>query len=482
MTLVASTKVHNIREFIGEKMAEWNVPGLAVAIVKDGDVILAEGFGYRDLEAQLPVTTETLFPIASISKSFTTTLIAQLVDEGKLNWDAPLRTYLPQFAMHDAHASDRVTARDLACHRTGLPTSILALLSQDNSREAYAGRVKHMKPIHEFRSKFEYQNVTFTIAGLLAEKVMGVSYEELVQERLFKPLGMKDSTLSLDQLLSSANRALPYDYSPEAGVTETQHMRCELMAPAAGINSTLEDMTQWLLLQLNKGKVGDEQIVSENALYELYTPQMTMPTALFWGEKYQEIPTTQYGLGWMVEPYRGYNRIQHGGNLSGVTTWLSFMPEQGIGVVILANRTWSQLPLILEGYMYDTLLDLSLTDWNGRAATMNLYKTVADLDQQLLPTRREGTVTSHPLEELVGAYECPAHGDLSIGLENGELVVKVAGQRAVLKHVHFNTFETYLYQFKLYLTFAVNLQGDVEAVRVTGALEQFAGESVFTKQ
>lgn len=482
MELVASTKVQNIRDFIQEKLSEWHTPGLAVAIVKDGEVILSEGFGYRDLDGQLPVTTETLFPIASISKSFTTTVMSLLVEEGKLNWDQPVRTYLPEFAMYDAVATERVTPRDLVCHRTGLPSSILALLNQDGDRAEYVKRVKHMKPIHDFRSNFEYQNVTFTVAGHLAGQVAGTTWEELVQERIFKPLGMKDSCLTIAKLQESKNRALPYDYQAEQGITKTEYMNCELMGPAGGINSTLEDMTQWLLLQLNQGKVGEEQIVAADSLSELYTPQMTIKTPLFWTEKYKEMPSAQYGLGWFFEPYHGIKRIQHGGNLSGFTTWLSFMPEEGLGVVILANRTWSQLPMILEGYIYDLLLDKPITDWNARAATLNLYKTFADLDQQLLGARKVDTTTTHPLEELAGEYQSPVHGALQIDLTNGELRLQVGGYEALLNHVHYNTFETMLYQFKLYLTFATNLQGEIDTISVTGPVEQFAGGAVYTKK
>jgi len=482
MELVASTKIQNIRDFIREKLSEWHTPGLAVAIVQNGEVILSEGFGYRDLEGQLPVTTETLFPIASISKSFTTTVMGLLVEEGKLNWDQPVRSYLPEFAMHEATATERVTPRDLVCHRTGLPSSILALLNQDSDRAEYVKRVKHMLPVHDFRSNFEYQNVTFTVAGHLAGEAAGTTWEELVQERIFKPLGMKDSCLTIAELKKSKNHALPYDYQQEQGITRTDYMNCERMGPAAGINSTLEDMTQWLLLQLNRGKVGEQQVVAETSLNELYTPQMTIKAPLFWSERYKEIPSTQYGLGWFVEPYHGYKRIQHGGNLSGFTTWMSFLPDEGLGIVILANRTWSQVPMILEGYIYDLLLDKPITDWNARAATMNLYKTFADFDQQLLPTRKIDTTTTHPLEELAGGYESLAHGALQVHLANGELRLQVGGYEASLHHVHYNTFETMLYQFKLYLTFTTNLQGEIDTISVTGPVEQFAGGAVYRKK
>src|SRR5690348_4409597 len=243
----AAAKLQGVDELAARAMKEWKVPGVAIAVVQDGKVIYAKGYGYRDLEQKLPVTTATLFPIGSITKSFTALTFAILKDEGKVDWDQPVRTYLPEFEMNDVVATERATPRDLFSHRTGLPRHDLVWYSSDFSRDDMVGRLRYLKPNKSFRSAYQYNNLTIMTMGYLEGKLTGLGWEGAIRQRIFAPLGMTHSNLSVTDIEKTADHALPYELKKDI-VTKVPYHNIDAIGPAGSINSSVDDMSHYLTL------------------------------------------------------------------------------------------------------------------------------------------------------------------------------------------------------------------------------------------
>ncbi|MGH2346694.1 MAG: serine hydrolase domain-containing protein, partial [Chloroflexota bacterium] len=347
--------------FVESVRTDWHVPGLAVAIVKDGAVILAQGFGRRDLEKDLPVGTDTLFAIGSCSKAFTTAALAMLADEGKLDWDAPVRTYLPAFQLYDQFATERMTPRDLVTHRSGLPRHDFMWYGAPFTRKELVNRLRYLQPNKDFRAVWQYQNLMYLTAGYLVEVISGVSWEEFVKERIFAPLGMTRTNTSVEVSRLDADAALPY--KEEDGKVELLPFRnIDMMGPAGSINAPIGELAPWMLLHLNNGKWGERQVVSAGQLAQLHSPQMVMPGP----GKHEEMPHASYAMGWCVQPYRGRNFLHHTGGIDGFSALVTFMPGENLGVAVLTNLNSSPAHMIVALNAYDRLLGLDQVDWHGR--------------------------------------------------------------------------------------------------------------------
>jgi CubicO group peptidase (beta-lactamase class C family) len=329
-------------DVVKKAMADWKVPGLSVGVVKGGEVVWLEGFGVRDVATQAPVTPDTLFAIGSASKAFTATALALLVEDGRLSWDAPVRTYVPTFKLKDAAATERMTPRDLVTHRSGLPRHDLVWYAADLPRREIVARLQYLEPSADFRARWQYQNLMFMTAGYLAGEVAGTSWEGLVRSRILAPLGMSASNFSVEDSKKSPDFANPYQEVQDKA-TLIPFRNIDAVGPAGSINSSARDMTRWLMLQLGGGRVGETRLLSEAGLAELHRPQMAIADA---GPD-PEITNRSYGLGWFVESYRGHVRVQHGGAIDGFTANVTFVPREGMGIVALANLDGSALPEIV---------------------------------------------------------------------------------------------------------------------------------------
>ncbi|MBM3285296.1 MAG: beta-lactamase family protein, partial [Candidatus Aminicenantes bacterium] len=341
-------------EFVTKGMADWKVPGMAISIVKDGKVIFAEGFGFRDVKQGLKVTPQTLFAIGSCSKAFTATAVGILADEGKVDWDKPVRTYLPSFKLQDVVASERMTPRDLLSHRSGLPRHDLMWYGSSYTRKELFDRLQYLKPNKDFRAVWQYQNLMFMTAGYLVGEMAGTTWEDFVRNRILEPLDMKETNFSVNDSQKAADFALPYREKKEQ-VEQIPFRNIDAIGPAGSINSSVVEMANWVMLNLNKGKFKDKQVISEGALAQIQSPQMLMPTPI----QYDELLYASYGMGWMVVPYRGHLLLQHGGGIDGFTALVAFLPRDNIGAVILTNMNGTALPSIILYNILDRLLGLS---------------------------------------------------------------------------------------------------------------------------
>ena len=437
----AATRLEGFADFVRSTMTTWKVPGLAVAIVKDGEVVFSQGFGLRDVEGTAAITPRTLFAIGSCTKAFTTMGLAILVDEGKLDWDAPVRNYLPAFQMHDPMATERMTPRDLVTHRSGLPRNDLVWYGSSLSRRELVDRLRYLEPNKDFRTVWQYQNLMYMTAGYLAGEIAGQSWEEFTRARILDPLGMSSSNFSVEQSQQQPDFSLPHKEQRDA-VVSIPFRDVGSVAPAGGINSSVTDMAQWLLLHLNKGKQGDVQIVSESQLAQMHAPQMVMPEIT--GGRYPELPNfAAYGLGWMVQPYRGHTLVQHGGGIDGFTSNVALLPSVNGGLVILSNISSAFPGIAVMLNVCDRLLGLDMVPWNDRLKQMveQEKETAQKAREQGNSQRVAGTRPSHSLESYTGDFAHPAYGVVSIRLDGNRLRATRGELSFSLDHYHYDNLE-----------------------------------------
>lgn len=458
-------------EWMAAELEAWKVPGAAVAVVRDGEVVLAEGYGLRHREAGEPVDADTLFAIGSATKAFTATVLATLVDDGEVGLDEPVRTYLPDFQLQDEWATDHITVGDLLSHTSGLPRHDLVWYGSDASREELYHRLRHLQPSEDLRAAFQYQNLMYMTAGHLAATVAGTSWEELVRRRLFAPLGMERSNLDAAAMETADNAAHGYEKKdaeedseedggspgeasesadgeggePEETVEPMPLRDIDAVGPAGSINSSARDMARWLLLNLGSGEVDGTRVVSAAALRALHRPKVVVEGGLFSALFQQpEMPYLLYGRGWFVQPYRGHEMVHHGGNIDGFSARVTFLPRDGLGVVVLTNLNGTQLPTVVTLHLVDRFLGVEPADWSGRFQALQEQVEAAmeggDANAEL--DRRQGTSPTHPLDEYTGTYTHPAYGALEIGRDGDGLTFSFHTLESPLEHWHYDVFRT----------------------------------------
>ena len=506
----AETDILNaIRERIKTTMPDWHAPGLALAIVKDGKVILAEGFGVRDAKSNTPVTADTLFAIGSSTKAFTAALMGIAVDEGKVKWDEPVRTYIPDFKLEDPFASEHMTPTDLLCHRSGLPRHDVMWYGSTLSRKELYDRLRYLQPSKDFRTTFQYQNLMFMTAGLLEERVWGKPWEALVKEKILDPVGMKSTNLSVAESQKAPDFARPYEWKdpedlppapepakPKKGekalpaakregeLKEIPFRNIDAMGPAGSINSNITDMARWVRLNMEGGALEGKTVISKAALDEIHSPQMVIRGGLLSQLlAFPEMPYMMYGMGWMIQPYRGHRLLHHGGNIDGFSAMVSFMPDDKLGVVILSNLDGNLMTDSLMFEVYDRLLGLDPIDWNGRyRLKLAELKLAARQGEQKEDSalRKSGTKPSHAMADYAGDFEHPAYGRLTVAPDGAALKASLHGLSSPLQHFHYDIFKGTQEQMKgLKLEFLTNLRGDLD--RISMVLEEGVDPIVFKR-
>jgi CubicO group peptidase (beta-lactamase class C family) len=326
-----------------------NIPGFGLAIVKDGEVVLARGFGIADVESQRPVEADTLFPIGSSTKAFTATLIGMLQDEGTMNFDDPVVDYIPYFDLpiegHDEKGDAVVTLRDLMSHRTGFTRMSMLWTSGEVPAESILKAAVRAEPWAGFREEFLYNNVMFLAAGVATSTATTTEWSELIETRIFDPLQMNSSNLSIEVAQADERLALGYSWNSDTEDFERKIMiDLHNIGPAGGINSNVLDMAKWLQFQMGYGQVDGTQLISKEALEDTWTANIKMGS------------TTGYGMGWMLRKRKEGRVIEHGGNIDGFAATCAFMPEAGVGFVLLSNISMSGLQQAALPIVFDAML------------------------------------------------------------------------------------------------------------------------------
>lgn len=391
-----SKQLQTIEEKLEARRKELGIPGMSLAIVKDAQVIYAKGLGYKDFEKKIAVTTDTQFAIGSSTKAFTALSVLMTQDEGKLSLDASPKTVLPYFKMYDPDTDKNITIRDLLTHSSGLNRTDLAMITGKLTRAELIRVAGEAKPIGKLREKFGYQNLMYATAGEVVAVAQKQPWEKFVPARIFKPLGMTNSNMSMKEMAKARDRSLGYDYNFDTKETLVRPYRdIDEVAPAGSINSSANDMAKWLRFVLSGGVAPDgKRLVSEKGFEEWLKPQMKMNAA----------GTANYALGWMVMKWNGLTVVQHGGNIDGFNALVAMIPEMKLGFVMLTNVTGSSLGNELMPIVWENIL--------GKPETP---KTV--------------TAATFTPEKEAGKYKFEAAGfDVDVQWKDGKLVAVVPGQ------------------------------------------------------
>lgn len=469
-----------MRASITQALAGSKVPGLAVGIVRDGRVILAEGVGRRNVALDLPVTPQTLFAIGSATKAFTATSVGILASDNQLDWDRPVRDYLPTFKLADTFATERMTPRDLLTHRSGLPRHDLMWYNSSASRQELFDRLRYLEPSKDFRTTFQYQNLMFMTAGHLVGVVSDGTWEDFVRARILAPLQMTSANFSVAQSQTSADFALPYKEQKEE-VNAIPFRPIDTIGPAGSINASLTDMLQWLRLQLDRGQRDGTQIIAARDLAQMHAPQMVVRDAQF--RMLFQADLLSYGLGWFIQSYKGRVMIHHGGNIDGFSALISFIPQDHIGIVVLSNLDGTLTPTAVTYSLYDQLLGLPPTDWNAQIKQVE-QQTKAALAQGKATTqadRKPDTQPSHPLAAYAGEYQHPGYGAALVELDGAALRLTYNAIAFAMEHYHYDTFVITHEQLDVHmkLTFQLDAQGNIS--RLSLPLEPSVADIIFAR-
>lgn len=470
-------------QFVPEHMQKWKVPGIAIAVVQNGEVVYSRGFGLRDVKRNLPVTPKTLFAIGSISKSFTALSMGMLNDEGKLDWDTPVRRYLPDFEMYDPVASERMTPRDLITHRVGMAGHDLVWYSSDFSREDLVHRLRFLQSNHDFRSGYRYNNLLVTAAGYLVGKISGQSWEDFVRQHIFEPLEMNSSNFSVLESQKSLDFSLPYGEDEKtAVVSQIPFHPLSSIGPAGSINSNIEDMARYAIFQLGQGKRGDRQLISKANLALNHSPQVPMPDPA----RPKEIGPRSYGMGWVISSYRGHALWWHNGGIDGFYALLSLLPDDNFGVVILTNLLGDDpVPEIVSYHIYDQLFGLPAVDWSQRFQELEKKQKAAEQEELTKDSarRKANTRPSHDPQDYAGVYENPGYGTFSVQFNGKDLKAALNKLSFPLEHYEYDIFRSPpdstgsidIGQVR----FLTDMDGNISGV--AAPLESEAPEIVFTR-
>ena len=463
---------------ITEAMDEWKIPGLAIAVVQNGEVTLVKAYGLRDVEAGLPVTTDTQFTICSITKSFTATGLALLVDERRLDWKNPVRDYVPEFRLHDAVATDRVTVLDLLCHHSGLPRHDWIHMPGDLSAAQMLAAMRYLEPSSDIRSTHQYSNLGYLVAGVVAERISGQSWTEFTRARLTDKLHMT-VTFTAEDLAAAADAAVPYAMD---GDTRLRAKRWPIRVTAAGaINTSIASFANWLRLHLDKGEFEGQRLLSPTLIQELQTPRVHVAASEF-----AEYGDVYYGLGFRSHRYRGERVAWHSGGHIGWSTLMTMLPDCGVGVAVFTNRDPNPVTEILANHVFDRVCGNEPIPWLDRLRERR-RKAVAQLEidrPARKATRRLNTRPSHDLADYAGDYDHPGYGRIAITDAEGQLNWAYRDMSEPLAHRHYDTFELpeapgRLLPDRLAISFATDREGNITSL--AAPFEPLVKDIVFTR-
>jgi CubicO group peptidase (beta-lactamase class C family) len=465
--------------YVASSMKTFEVPGMAVAIVKDGKILVAKGYGVRKLGDPAPVDEFTMFAIGSNTKAFTTAALATLVDAGKLSWDDPVYQRLPGFVMYDPYVSHEMTIRDLLAHRSGMGLGEGDLLFWPHStyaRDEIIYKLRFMKPASSFRSHYAYDNLLYMTAGQIIPAVTGTSWDDYVTQHIFGPLGMTHSTVSNTTLKPGDDYASPH--SALSGKLQVIPMEAlDNAGPAGAIHSSAADMAKWVQLQLNRGKFAGHEgrLFSEQRCKEMWSPQTILPT--------NDPPPplaglkanfADYALGFALRDYRGRKLVGHTGGVGGFVSRVMLVPEENLGVVVLTNAEQDGAFDAILYHLLDYYFHLPSTDWIAafRAQEIGEEKEAEETMKKAEGARAADSKPSLPLEKYVGVYNDAWYGPITIRMETGGLVITFDHTPTMigdLQHWQHDTFKAHWRVRTIedaFITFSLNPDGTIDSARM----------------
>jgi CubicO group peptidase (beta-lactamase class C family) len=471
--------------YMEKVLKDWNVPGIGVGIVVKDKLVFAKGYGYRDYGKKLPFTAGTLCPIASNTKLFTAVAAGLLVTEGKLDWDRPVRRYVPSIEFHDDTLNATVSIRDMLAHRTGITRHDSIWYRSDFTRKELFERLKYLEPIEPLRHRFLYNNMMYIGSGYAIELLAGKTWEQFVRERLLTPLGMSHTVFSIDEMVAQPEHGVPFTEKRDSfELYEIPYFRESVaVGPAGGINSNLEDLSHWLIALMNEGRFEGKSVIPAAVLKETLAPALALPNAALEARGFGELLNAAYGTGRSTASYRGHLLTYHGGDIDGFHSQVSAMPYDGIGVIVLVIGDHAAPLYNTVSYnVYERLLGMEQTPWSERLLAIRLKGKEAGKQARAKAGGGQvaGTHPSHALDDYVGEFEHPAYGVVTIAKKESDLSFDFHKIRLPLSHFHYDRFDTPDDERdgKWSVNFLTNPQGEID--RAVLSLDE--AEVAFTRR
>ncbi|TFV93555.1 serine hydrolase [Algoriphagus kandeliae] len=452
-----------------------NTPGFAVAIVQKDKIVYAKGFGYKDVENQVPVTENTLFAIGSSSKAFTSAVLGVLRKEEKIDFDERPGKYIPELRFAKPWMNEQIIVKDLMAHRTGLPRHDFSwFMFPSESKTELIKRIEFQEPFTGLRQQWYYNNWMFFLQGEIGARLTGKSWEQNVQELFFDKLGMTRSNFRIPDMEKDADKSFGYSVDLEGKTKKMDYYNIAAMGPAGAINSSVSEMSNWLITWINGGKFKGEQIIPEDYVKEAMSAHMVVSAGTP-SKEHPDVQFSNYGYGWFLASYRGHYRVEHGGNIDGFSASASFFPTDSLGIMILTNQNGSPLPGVARNIISDYMLELDPADWLGETVkrleeakeAQAKAKAAADSTAKVSLTK-----PSHILMDYSGTYEHPGYGKMEIDLKNDTLFVQTGLLGGFLEHKDYDTFNMYLiYQGEpnrdnpFIFQFVSNMTGDISGLK-----------------
>ncbi|PAW80087.1 MAG: penicillin-binding protein [Verrucomicrobia bacterium Tous-C9LFEB] len=469
-----STKLQGFDSYMEKLLTDWNAPGVGVGIVADDKLVFIKGYGYRDYEKKLPITQDTLFPIASNTKLFTAVAAGMLVEEGKLTWDKPIRDAIPAIQFHTQELNNTVTLRDMLAHRTGITRHDMIWYESDFTPKELFDRVKYLEPTAPLRQIFLYNNLMYAAVGHIFELQTGMTWEEFVRARILTPLDMRNSVFTIEDMLKKADYAVPFSEKQET--TELHEIpyyeKQDGVAPAGAIISNIQELSHWLIALMNDGTYEGKQVLPPSALKATLAPSIAMPNVFGETRGWWENLNAAYGMGRWQSSYRGHPFTFHGGNINGFHSQVSYLPQEKMGaIVFVIGDHCAGLRDVITYNISERLLGLSETPWSDRILDMTEKAKRAGKEARSKAGAEcvPKTKPSHALSDYVGEYEDPAYGILKIGLTDGQLEFNFRKLKFPLSHFHYDRFDTADDERygKWSTNFLTNPQGEIDKVAMS---------------
>ncbi|MCX6233065.1 MAG: serine hydrolase [Bacteroidetes bacterium] len=464
-------------------LKNWNMPGVGIGIVKNGKLVFVKGYGYRDYEKKLPVTANTLFQIASNTKLFTSTAIGLLVNEGKLDWDKPIKTFVPTIQFYNNELNNTITIRDMLSHRTGVTRHDLIWYKSDFNRTELFEKLKYLEPVQPLRQGFLYNNLMYAASGHIINLIEGKTWESFVQERILQPLKMNNTFFSIADMKKQSDYFVPFNEKRDTNILYKIEYNTETdgLGPAGSIISNITDLSHWLIALMNKGIYDGKQVIPESVVNATKEPAIALHNYSL-DQGFTEMLNPVYGMGREIYSYRGHQLVLHGGDLNGIHSQISYMPQDSIGVIVfvIGDHSISYNSILYN--VYEHLLGMSVTPWSERGlinrdAAKKLGKEGREKATQ---GQVKNTKPSHPLSDYSGDFENPAYGIINIARKDTQMLFTLHHIQLPMHHVHYDRFDTKndeedgMYS----LNFQTNPQGEID--RFVVSLDE--GEVCFVKK
>ena len=460
--------------YVAGAVKAWGIPGLAISIVKDDSIVFAKGYGVREAGKRDVVDAHTLFAIGSTTKAMTALSLLMASDDGAVRLDDPVQRYLPSLQLYDPVMTRELTVRDLLTHHTGLPGSDQLWSGNDYSLDEIIRRMRFLKPAASFRNRYAYQNVQYAMAGEVLRAATGSSWSEMLQTRIWAPIGMRETVPTVAATVGLPNVASPH-MSIDGKVQVIVNRPVDVVAPAGAVWSNVRDMALWMRFVLDSGRVGGRRLVTDAAVTDWLSPQVVVPRDAFYPTtRLTNVRRITYGLGWFLHDYAGDAVAMHTGSIDGMSAIIGLIPDRRLGVFVVANLDHAELRHALMYRVFDLYAARAARDWSTEVQALygTLEQKAATAERAQAATRVRDTKPTLPLDRYVGMYADSLNGEVQVTMQSGVLRARWGkAYTGSLEHWHYDTFRARWEDPRTSsfpITFTIDASGTVAGLRAGG--------------